>query len=353
MYRRLEALTHNHTSAAAPMFIVPSYAVAVALLVITMLCWGSWANTQKLASREWPFQLFYWDYSLGTVLLALLFGVTLGSAGEGGRPFFQDLAQASSASIGWAVLGGVIFNLSNILLSAAIDIAGMAVAFPVGVGLAMVFGVVTNFNAAQNDPLLLFLGVALVVIAIVFDALAYRRVPAQGTRNTTRGLLLSIVSGLLMGNFFRFVVMAMSPPENGFTVLQAGKMGPYAAFFVFTLALFASNVLWNTIMMYRPLAGRATTYGAYFREGTPRLHVVGILGGMIWATGTAISYIVADKASPAISFGLGQGAILIGALWGIFIWKEFRSAPAGTNRLLAGLVVFFVVGLALIIYARA
>ena len=150
------------------MFVVESYSLSVVLCIITMLCWGSWANTQKLASKEWRFQLFYWDYAIGVLLLALVLAFTLGSTGTGGRGFLADLRQAEPERLGSALLGGVIFNLSNILLVAAIDIAGMAVAFPIGVGLALVIGVVTNYLANPGgNPVLLFLGVAGVVAAII------------------------------------------------------------------------------------------------------------------------------------------------------------------------------------------
>ena len=135
------------------MFIVESYGVAVALCFVTMLCWGSWANTQKLASQEWRFQLFYWDYSIGVLLLALLLAFTLGSSGEQGRAFMPDISQASTEAIQMALLGGAVFNLANILLVVAIDIAGMAVAFPVGIGLALVIGVMANFDPDQVNNL--------------------------------------------------------------------------------------------------------------------------------------------------------------------------------------------------------
>ena len=158
------------------------------MCVITMLCWGSWANTQKLASKEWRFQLFYWDYSLGVLLLTMVFALTLGSMGSAGRGFFEDLSQASGKYIGYAFLGGVVFNIANILLVAAIDIAGMAVAFPVGIGLALVIGVITTYMAKPGgNPVLLFIGVACVAAAIVVDALAYRRLPHVGAENNAQG----------------------------------------------------------------------------------------------------------------------------------------------------------------------
>ena len=332
------------------MLIVESYALAVALCVVTMLCWGSWANTQKLASREWRFQLFYWDYAIGVLLLALVLAFTAGSTGDAGRGFLADLAQAESRSLGLAFLGGVVFNLSNILLVAAIDIAGMAVAFPIGVGLALALGVITNYLATPlGNPVLLFAGVAGVVLAILLSAAAYRRLPSQGARTSGKGIAISVVAGLLMGYFYRFVAASMSAD---FRNLEPGKLGPYTAVVVFSLGLLLSSFVWNTIVMARPFVGDPVPLGDYFRKGTPRLHLVGILGGMIWNLGMSLSIIASGAAGFAISYGLGQGATLVAALWGVFVWKEFDEASAGTSRLLAAMFVAFVIGLGLIVYAR-
>jgi glucose uptake protein len=329
-------------------FIVESYSVAVFMCFITMLCWGSWANTQKLASREWPFQLFYWDYAIGVLVLSLIFAFTLGSSGDAGRSFVADIGQASGAAIWSALLGGIVFNLSNILLVAAIDIAGMAVAFPIGVGLALVIGVVVNYvKLPYGDPVLLFAGVAGVVIAIILDALAYRRLPSDRT-TTTKGIVISVAAGVLMGFFFRFVVASMA---TDFANPEAGKLTPYTAVFIFSVGLLLSNFLWNTIVMRKPFVGDPVSYGDYFSRGTPRLHLVGILGGIIWNIGMSFSIVASGAAGPSISYGLGQGATMIAALWGVFIWKEFKEAPTGTNRLLALMFVFYMVGLGLIVYA--
>ncbi|MDX1618516.1 MAG: hypothetical protein R3224_07000, partial [Balneolaceae bacterium] len=193
------------------MFIPESYTLAVILCVVTMLCWGSWANTQKMASREWPFPLFDWDYAVGIVLLSLLFAFTLGSAGDKGRIFLDDLAQGSFDSYLSAFVGGIVFNIANLLIVAAIDIAGMAVAFPIGIGLALVLGVVVNYVATPlGDPVTLFLGVGLVTLAIVLDAVAYNRLSSGRESTPTRGIVLSVVGGVLMGFFFRFVAAAVS-----------------------------------------------------------------------------------------------------------------------------------------------
>ena len=332
------------------MTVVESYAVAVAMCVVTMLCWGSWANTQKLASKEWRFELFYWDYAIGVLLFALVLAFTLGSTGTAGRSFLDDLAQAERGALTSAFIGGVVFNLSNILLVAAIDIAGMAVAFPIGVGLALVLGVVTNYMAAPvGNPTLLFLGVACVVIAIVLSATAYSRLPAQGQRTIGKGIMLSVVAGLLMGFFYRFVAASMS---TDFINLEPGKLSPYTAIVMFSVGLFVSNFLWNTIVMKRPFVGPPVSFGDYFSKGTPRLHLIGILGGVIWNLGMSLSIIAAGAAGFAISYGLGQGATLVAALWGVFIWKEFKAAPPGTSVLLAIMFVAFVTGLTLIVAAR-
>lgn len=332
------------------MTVVESYAVAVVMCVITMLCWGSWANTQKLASKEWRFELFYWDYAIGVLLFALALAFTLGSTGTAGRSFLDDMRQANSDALTSAFIGGVVFNLSNILLVAAIDIAGMAVAFPIGVGLALALGVITNYMASPvGNPTLLFVGVACVVAAIILSAVAYSRLPQQGQRTMGKGIALSVIAGILMGFFYRFVAASMS---TDFVNLEAGKLGPYSAIVVFSAGLLASNFLWNTIVMMKPFVGDPVPFGDYFSKGSPRLHAIGILGGAIWNLGMSLSIIAAGAAGFAISYGLGQGATLVAALWGVFIWKEFKNAPAGTSNLLGLMFLSFVVGLTLIVVAR-
>lgn len=340
------------------MFVVESYPLAVILCVVTMLCWGSWGNTLKLASKEWRFQLFYWDYAIGVLLLTLALALTLGSTGSAGRSFIPDLQQASSTAIWAALLGGVIFNLSNILLVSAIDIAGMAVAFPVGVGLALAIGVITNYMAAPvgNAPLL-FAGVAGVVAAIVLSAVAYGKLPSTGDQKTVgKGLALSVAAGVLMGFFYRFVAASMFDIQfaGGRLIVnpEPGKLSPYTALVVFAVGLFVSNFVWNSIVMAKPFVGDPVPFGAYFTKGNLRLHSIGILGGIIWGMGMSLSIIASGAAGFAISYGLGQGATAVAALWGVFIWKEFKNAPAGTNTLLAAMFASFVIGLTLIVTAR-
>ena len=332
------------------MFIPATYALAVLLCVITMLCWGSWANTQKLASKSWSFPLFYWDYVIGIVVLTSVFGLTLGSNGEFGRGFLEDLNQGNPDSYWSAFTGGVIFNIANLLIVAAISVAGMAVAFPVGIGIALVLGVVVNYVANPiGNPLILFLGVGLVAVAIILDALIYKRLPNQKSTSVTKGLLLSIAGGVLMGFFFRFVAASVS---TDFVNPEAGLFTPYSAVFVFSLGIFVSNFLWNSWFMYKPIDGAKATYKDYFKLGTPKLHLIGILGGIIWGIGMSLSMIASEKAGFAISYGLGQGATMVAAAWGVFVWKEFKEAPKGTNTLIGLMFLLFIIGLALIVCSR-
>jgi glucose uptake protein len=332
------------------MVIISSYATAVILCVITMLCWGSWANTLKLASREWAFPLYYWDYSIGIILLSLIIGLTIGSTGDSGRGFINDLSQASGTSVSFALMGGVIFNLANLLIVAAISIAGMAVAFPIAIGLALIIGVFINYVAEpKGNPVLLFIGVGLVIIAILLNAVAYRTLPSSGKSTTTKGILISILSGIIMGVFYLVVKESLS---MNFTDPDPGKMTPYSAVFVFSIGIFLSNFIWNTWFMYKPIYGEAVSYADYFKKGNLKLHMVGILGGIIWCLGMSFSLIASEQAGPAISYGLGQGATLIAAIWGVFIWKEFREASRSAIRLLFLMFAFFITGLLLIIFAR-
>ena len=332
------------------MVIVESYTLAVLLCFITMLCWGSWANTQKLASKEWKFQLFYWDYSIGVLLLTLILAFTMGSSGEEGRGFLEDFAAADSSSIWSALLGGIVFNFANILLVAAIDIAGMAVAFPVGIGLALVIGVITNYVATPvGDPIILFIGVAFVAVAIVIDAIAYGKLPSSSDKSTSKGLILSIIAGIAMGFFYRFVAASMA---SDFVNPEVGMLTPYTALVVFAVGLLLSNIVFVTAIMFKPISGDKVVPLDYFRKGNKKLHMVGIIGGVIWSVGMSLSIIASGAAGFAISYGLGQGATMVAAFWGVFIWKEFKGAPEGTNKLLAIMFALFLVGLILIIFSK-
>jgi glucose uptake protein len=334
------------------MFVVDSYSMAVCLCMVTMLCWGSWANAQKAVGKRWRFELFYWDYVFGVLLASLLFAYTLGSLGHSGRSFLADVAQADATNLGSAFLGGVIFNAANILLVASIALSGMAVAFPVGIGLALVLGVVVNYLAEPaGNPIALFAGVACIMLAILLDALAYGRLPREKSDGRVKGLVLAVLCGILMGYFYRFVAAAMPKPEE-FATMPFGKISPYTAMLCFAVGVLVSNVVLNTIIMRRPFSGPPVPLSDYFK-GTRGDHLWGIVGGIIWAIGMMLSIVAAGKASFAVSYGLGQGATLVAAFWGVFVWREFRTAPRGTAPLLGLMFIGYIAGLALVIVSGA
>jgi glucose uptake protein len=330
------------------MFIPQSYSLAIILCIVTMLCWGSWGNTQKLAGRSWRFELYYWDYVLGILIFSLLLGFTLGSSGTGGRGFIEDIRQAEGRNMLNAIAGGVIFNASNILLVAAMAIAGMAVAFPVGVGIALALGVIINYVfAPQGNAALLSGGVALIVLAIILDAVAYKKHSTFLKKVSAKGILLSVAAGVLMSLFYRFVASSM---VTSFEAPEAGKLTPYSAIFFFAVGVLISNLLFNYIIMKRPFEGETLSFSDY-KKGSFGVHLTGVLGGMIWNLGMSMSIIASGKAGFAISYGLGQGATLVAALWGVFIWKEFKGASRQVNGLITLMFLAYLAGLAFLVYA--
>jgi glucose uptake protein len=330
------------------MFIPQSYPLAIILCIVTMLCWGSWGNTQKLAGKSWRFELFYWDYVLGIIIFSLLLGFTLGSSGESGRGFVEDISHAGTSNIFKSILGGVIFNASNILLVAAMAIAGMAVAFPVGVGIALALGVIINYIATpKGNPFILFIGVGLIVAAIIIDAVAYKKHSASLQKISKKGILLSVSAGILMALFYRFVASSMA---TDFVTPEVGKLTPYSAVFFFAIGVFVSNFLFNWLIMKRPFEGEPLTFKDYAKGGLG-VHLTVILGGVIWNIGMSMSIIASGKAGFAISYGLGQGATLIAALWGVFIWREFKGASKQVNTLILFMFLAYLAGLGLLVYA--
>jgi glucose uptake protein len=326
------------------MYQPETYAIALSFMVITMICWGSWANTLKLCPG-YRFQLFYWDYAVGLVLAALLWGLTLGSCGTSGLPLFADVAHADASHIGLALLGGVTFNIANLLLVIAISLSGLAVAFPVGIGLALVVGAVSSYCLApRGNPWMLFGGILLVVGAILCDASAYRVRESKQAAASRRGLILSIVAGLLMGSFYPFVSGAMSGQP---------ALGPYATTLIFTLGVFLSTIPANAWLMHRPLDGEQPVAMSKYFEAPAMWHVWGVLGGVIWCTGGALNFVASRTTivGPATSYSIGQGATMVSALWGVFVWREFATAPALAKKLIVAMFALFVAGLLLVALA--
>ena len=333
------------------MHIVESYTTAVILTFITMLCWGSWANTQKLAAKNWRFELFYWDLTLGLMLTATLAAFTVGSLGNEGRPFLQDLQQADGKSIINAMLGGIVWNLGNILLVAAIAVAGMSVGFPIGGGLAWILGIAFNFILVLTDKgkpegnvVLLFTGVAVIIAAIYLSMLSYRKLAVEQKKTSAKGILLSVGAGLLIAFFYGLVVKSL---DNTFVTGGAGNLTPFTGVFFFAVGVAVSTPIFNPFFMRYPVQGEPVRIKEYFR-GSFKTHSSGLIGGLIWMTGMTVSFMSAGAANPAISYALSNAAPVVAILWGIFIWKEFKGAPKSTNVLLISMFICFLVGLVLI-----
>jgi glucose uptake protein len=321
-----------------------TYIIALSFMVISMLCWGSWANTIKLCPG-FRFQLFYWDYVIGLVLGTLLLGFTLGSLGSTGRPFLQDISSSDLHHIGFALASGIIFNIANLLLVAAIDIAGLAVAFPVGIGLALIVGAVSSyFLAPAGNPRVLFAGIALVMGAIVLDAAAYRLREAQRKKIKVNGVVLSLIGGFLMGGFYPLISRAMT---------GAGAPGPYATGFFFALGVGACALVANSVLMRHPLDGQSPVSISGYVSAPRIWHVWGILGGVIWCIGGVLNFVASRSniVGPAVSYSIGQGATMISAAWGVFIWHEFANAPARAKTLLFWMFVLFLGGLSAVALA--
>lgn len=326
------------------MYQPESYAITLTLMILTMFCWGSWANAIKLCP-QYRFQLFYWDYVLGLLAGAAVWGMTLGSVGLTGKPFLHDVATTSLHSLLLAFAGGVVFNIANLLLVAAIDIAGLAVAFPVGIGLALVVGAVSNYIISpKGNPIFLFGGIALVVGAIVLDAMAYRERDGGRRKSTRRGLIISLLSGLLMGSFYPLVSKAMNGERS---------TGPYAATLFFVVGVAVCAIPVNYLFMRFPLDDGRPVEMREYTAAPMRWHLAGILGGAIWCTGALANFLASKEnlVGPAVSYSIGQGATMISAAWGVFVWREFESATPMAKTLLIWMFILFLCGLGTIAVA--
>ncbi len=337
------------------MILPQTYLAALLVMILSMLCWGSWANTYKVSG--WRFELYYFDFAFGLLAAALLIAMTAGSMGFDGFTFYDDLFHAGKRQWAFGFAGGVVFNLANMLLISAIAVAGMAVAFPIGIGLALIIGVALNYLIKPaGDPRMLFGGCALILAAILVCSAAYRSISnlrheeearagrAKSTRRPgiTKGVVLALASGVLMGLFFPLV-------EKG----QEGELGlgPYAIAFVFAVGVFLSTLVFNLFFMNLPIQGEPLELRDYF-QGRFKAHLMGWLGGAIWVTGGIAAFTAASADAvhigPAVSYAMGQGATLVSALWGVLVWKEFRGAGAEAKALLALMFVLFALGLALV-----
>jgi glucose uptake protein len=320
------------------MYQPETYGVALVFMIVSMLGWGSWANMMKLTPK-WPFQAFYWDYVIGILLGSLIWGFTLGSMGSGDGAFTASIAQADAHHIVFAVAAGVVFNIANLLLVSAIEIAGLAVAFPIGIGLALIVGVLLNYLIAPNgDPGLLIVGVLLVTIAIALDAFAFRLREQTHKSVSARGIQISIVAGILMGLFYPLVTHSLRGVHS---------LGPYSVTFFFAIGVAICSIPLNAYLMRRPPASTEPVDFRAYWNAKRSFHLWGICAGIIWCTGAVFSFVASNAriVGPATSYALGQCATMVSAAWGVLVWKEFASAPRASRRLIPWMFLAFLMGL--------
>jgi glucose uptake protein len=331
------------------MILVQNYTLAVLLCAVAMICWGSWQNTQNLIGKSWRFEHYYWDFSVGILLFALLMAFTFGSIGNEGRSFIPDLKQADPSNLMSAALGGIIWNIGTLLLVAAISVAGMSVAFPIGGGIGWTLGILINYiGKPEGNPLFLFGGTAFIVLAIIMSMQSYRKLAANQKKPTLKGILLAFMAGLCIAFFYRFVASSLA---TDFGPADAGKISSYTAVVFFSIGALICTAIVNPVFMAKPVQGEPVKMNEWFRASS-RTHLLGMLGGAIWCIGNSVSFMSVGAASPAISYGLSNSAPVVAAIWGIFVWKEFKDAPKGTSLLLTLMFAFYLIGLGLIVYSR-
>jgi glucose uptake protein len=323
------------------MFTPHSLGVALMMMITSAVCWGSWANTYK-GVKNYRFELFYWDYAVGIFLISLILALTMGSTANDANSFLNNVHSADTANIVWTMVGGGIFNLANLLLVAGIDMAGLAIAFPVSIGIALVVGVVSSFILQPKGNVgLLAAGVVCAVVAVILDGKAYGSLGAGSRAISKKSIVVCVVSGVLMGLWAPFVAHAMT---------QGRTLGPYSIAVFLTLGALLSCFIWNVYFMKKPLVGDPVSFSGFFR-GPASGHILGLLGGVIWGTGMVFNLVAANFTGVAISYAIGQSAPMVAALWGVLAWKEFKGAGGRAWTYLTFMFVFY--ALAILVVAKA
>jgi glucose uptake protein len=323
------------------MFVPHTLGIALLMMIISAICWGSWANTFK-GVKNYRFELFYWDYAVGIFLISVVLAFTLGGTTNDASSFLNNVRAADHSNFIYTLAGGAVFNLANLLLVAAIDMAGLAIAFPVSIGIALVVGVVSSYALQpKGNAALLAGGVACAVVAVVLDGKAYASLNKTSGAVSHKSILTCLVSGILMGLWAPFVTHAMT---------QGNTLGPYSVGVFFTLGALLSCLIWNVYFMKHPLVGEPVNFGEYFR-GPAAGHFLGLLGGAIWGAGAVFNLVAANFTGVAISYAIGQSAPMVAALWGVLAWKEFQGGNRQAKAFLALMFLFYV--LAILLVAKA
>jgi glucose uptake protein len=293
-------------------------------------------------TKNYRFELYYWDYAAGIFLISLVLAFTMGSMRGGDTSFIANLHSAAPLNLAFAAIGGFIFNIANVLLIAAIEIVGLAIAFPISIGIALVEGVVLSYALQPKGSAgLLAAGVIMAVLAVIMIGLAYGQLQGANRTVSRKGVIVCVISGLLMGTFAPFVTRAMTANR---------PLTPYTVAVFFTLGAVICCFFFNTYLMKRPLVGEAVGFSGY-AAAPASYHVLGLLGGVVWGVGTVFNFVAASLVGVAISYAIGQASPMIAALWGVFVWREFRGSNRQARLYLVGMFVSYL--LALVLIARA
>jgi glucose uptake protein len=323
------------------MYTPSSLGVALLMMITSAICWGSWANTYK-GVKNYRFELFYWDYAIGIFLSSLILALTMGSTGHDAFSFLNNVQSADRSNIISTMVGGAIFNLANLLLVAAIDMAGLAVAFPVSIGIALVVGTVLSYVLQpKGNALFLGLGVVCALVAVILDGKAYGSLGSAGRSVSRKSIVLCVVSGVLMGLWNPFVAYGAT---------RGNALTPYSSVVFLTFGALLSCFIWNLYFMKKPLVGEPVSFSGFF-SGPPSGHLLGLFGGFVWGVGTVFNVVAGKATGFAIAYAVGQSAPMVAALWGLLAWKEFAGAGSRAKAYLVLMFVFY--GVAILLVARA
>jgi glucose uptake protein len=326
------------------MFVPSTFAVALLMTILSTICWGSFANTFK-GTKSYRFELYYWDYALGIFLIALVLAFTMGSYAGGPHAFLANLRAADGLDLFYAALGGFIFNIANVLLIAGIEIVGLAVAFPLSIGIALAEGAVLAYALQpKGNPMLLGAGVVMGVLAVILVGKSYSALRTGGAGPSRKGVVVCVISGLLMGTWAPFVTLAMTRGVHTLT--------PYTTTVLLTFGAFVCCFFFNTILMRKPIIGTPVAGVDYFRTSAS-YHALGLLGGIIWGVGMAFNLVAGAKVGVSISYAIGQASPMVACLWGVFVWKEFRGANTKAKAYLAAMFAAYLFAIVLIASAHS
>lgn len=343
------------------------------LMILSAACWGGWAITQKLTGPKWRFELFYFDFSLGTVLGAVVIAFTAGSFQGNEITFMDSLIGISMRKVAWALAAGFVFNIANAILVSAISVAGISVAVPIALSLATVIGLIVSvFSAPQLNGTMTWVGLVALLSALVFNARAHlmmadirrsqqvaadpttvapTQVSARSSRvrksgktksSSSKGITLAVIAGIILGGMMPLVDMAR---EGDF------GLSPYATAVFFSAGAFAISMLIVPFMMNFPMEGEPLEFKRY-TSGTLGQHILGWIGGVIWIGGLSANVLAGSvpkgqNVGAAITLACSHGAAILAAVLGVIVVREFENSGSRVRMQLLIMFVLFALALAL------